>query len=81
MQDVYNLSDDQKSNIGSMAQVAGKGSLIATILGILGVFSSAGTSLTPKILSMMGAINVIKYININYPPNIKQMFLDANSQL
>lgn len=55
--------------------MAGKGSSYANILGITSAFGSAGAAITARLLMQLGIVNIIKYIDINYPPNVREMFI------
>ena len=71
MLDYYPLSEQELKNINDTAKNTATASTATGALGITSALGSAGASITARLLMMLGIVNIVKFIDINYPPNMR----------
>lgn len=74
MQDVWVLDAAEKQRINDAVGSLSYAKKIATISAFTSNFLSGGSIAVGQVMMVMGMVNVLKYVPLNWPPNIIKQF-------
>ena len=77
--EIYILSSQTQNVIKQTGSASNVGSWMATISLILGLFNKPGSSFALRGLTLANLIQMLKYIHLNYPPNVISIFKPKSS--